>query len=252
MTLTLPSSITQANYIYVASSSSQPYTVSNVSEQGVITTNPELNPQIDIQVLVYQDSIQNGTFSTRLYNLNVFQSNISAVCCLGNSLIRVLCDGQYTDKRIDSVCAGDIVAVGNNRGLPVRYVFSQTIINVPGQGKKKDKLYVLYKSDYNELIDDLVLTGGHPILVDDYQSAQEKEQHKIIWRDATERKIGDKIRLLTFLKEKARLYENYGEFIVYNVVLDTPNENEMIWLNGLLTESLSEILYNHICRLKNQ
>jgi hypothetical protein len=251
VTPTLPSNITQADYIYVTSSASQPYTVSSVTAQGVIITNPDLNPQIDITVAIFQKNIFDGNFFTNLYNLNVFQSDISAVCCLGYSLIRVICDGQLIEKRIEKVCVGDVIYVGDNRGLPVKYVFSQRINNVRSQNKKKDQIYVLPRSSYAELTEDLVLTGGHPILVDDYQSVVERERHNIIWRDPAERKIGDKTRLLTFINEKAKLFENYGEFTVYNVVLDTPNENEMIWLNGILTESLSEKLYDQMRRLNN-
>lgn len=79
--------------------------------------------------------------------------------------------------------------------------------------------YILYpKTEYPELFEDVVLTGGqpnqrfaeqpkvvHPILVDGY-SLEEKISHSRIWPNNKEHKLENKFRLLTFFESQGKAF----------------------------------------------
>lgn len=67
--------------------------------------------------------------------------------------------------------------------------------------------------------------------------------HEKVWPLAAERQLENKQRVLSFLNDKAHTYEYSGLFDSYNVVLDSDREQDVIRVNGILTESLSEKLY---------
>jgi hypothetical protein len=50
------------------------------------------------------------------------------------------------------------------------------IENVICEERIKDKLYLCKQSEYPELFEDLVITGCHAILVDEFKNSEEREK----------------------------------------------------------------------------
>jgi hypothetical protein len=88
--------------------------------------------------------------------------------------------------------------------------------------------------------DELILTGCHCILVDEFKDAAERE--KTI---AVNRKIyitDDKYRLPACVDERAQIYEKSGTFPIYHLALENDDYymNYGIYANGLLVETSSQ------------
>jgi Na+-transporting NADH:ubiquinone oxidoreductase subunit NqrF len=100
-----------------------------------------------------------------------------------------------------------------------------------------DPLKCMYK--YNSCIenyDNLIVTGGHSILVDNLKNEQQEKQEKINFNY----KIEDKqLSLAGFCDDFEQIKTN-EEFTYYHIVLENNDEHDKygIWANGgILTET---------------
>ena len=87
--------------------------------------------------------------------------------------------------------------------------------------------------------DELILTGCHCILVDEFKNEGERE--KTI---SVNRKIyitDDKYRLPACVDERAQIYEKTGTFPIYHLALENDDYymNYGVYANGLLVETSS-------------
>jgi len=176
----------------------------------------------------------NGTDVTSLvgtYGVSVFPTNM--ICFLGGSTI--LTNKGY--KFVEDIKRGDLVKTLTHGLVPVHGVGSKKIHNRASETRIKNQLYLLSKSVYPELTDNLVITGSHSLLVDDLPKDQVK---------ATKELLGNiyvtegKYRLPVCLDQRSTVYPEQGEFTVYHVCLENENEssNYGIYANGtLLVES---------------
>ena len=87
------------------------------------------------------------------------------------------------------------------------------------------------KEDYEELFEDLYVNGGHSILVDTLTEEENRINLKL-FREY--KKIGDKIRLLTYINQKAIPINDDFRHELYHI---TTGEEEGIYANGILAES---------------
>ena len=105
----------------------------------------------------------------------------------------------------------------------------------------KGCMYKMEKTDENGLIEDLIVTGGHCILVDNLGNYEE-ETNKIFGNTPM---IEDKYLLLAGIsKDFKQIKDNrlytYYHFIVENDVNDNENMRFGVWANGVLTETPSK------------
>ena len=106
---------------------------------------------------------------------------------------------------------------------------TSVIRNPAGSERVRDRLYIYPKEN-------LVLTGGHSVLLDEVsgtQLARIKDSFgKIHFTEG-------KIRLLAKDDDEAEPYLKKGPFPIYNFVLEAPNEhtNYGVFANGKLVES---------------
>jgi hypothetical protein len=151
---------------------------------------------------------------------------------------KILTDKGY--KPIQDLRKGDLVKTFKSGYKPVSMVGKREIHHKANLERIKDQLYKLSKHRYPALWEDLILTGCHSILVDDFVSERQKEKTIQINGDAylTE----DKYRLPTCADEKATVYETPGKYTVYHVALENDSYygNYGIYANGLLVESCSK------------
>jgi hypothetical protein len=250
--------VTSADYFYISSNSINhysfqpiPFTTSDIPHTGVITTN--VNVQSGTwKVIVYQFNIFTNNLYSGTYSINLFNSTITAFCVLGDSLVEIFDGYKVNFTEIQNCRVGDIIQTADGQRVPIKFLFKQTLKHeVPRDfGKReKDRLYVLSKDDYPELVKDLVLSGGHPIFAETYQSKEQAVEHAKIWPNARERRFGEKVKILTYCNERAKEYTKYGVYDIYNVVLENGSDiykQYSIRVNGLLTETLSEYYYKLI------
>ena len=108
--------------------------------------------------------------------------------------------------------------------------------------KKSSKIQCMYKLTKNKIFhnvpfEDLIITGGHSILVDNF-SQDEIIKTKEIWNEL--KKIDDKYLLLACVGEYFTKSEDILETETYHIVLESDDIHKQygIYANGVLTETL--------------
>lgn len=140
---------------------------------------------------------------------------------------------------IENLRIGDLVKTYKHGYKKVELIGKNPMIN------NKDKfthcMYKMEKTDENGLIEDLIVTGGHCILVDNLGNYEE-ETNKIFGNTPM---IEDKYLLLVGISNDFKQIEDsciytYYHFIVENDVNNDENMRFSVWANGVLTETPSK------------
>jgi hypothetical protein len=100
-------------------------------------------------------------------------------------------------------------------------------------------MFKMEKTEENGLIEDLIVTGGHAILVDDLGEYKEKNDTVL---GATQM-IDDKYLLLCSVSNHFTKLENTEPYIYYHFILENNGNNDErfgVWANGMLTETPSK------------
>ena len=178
------------------------------------------------------------------YGINTFALTINAGCFLEGTHILCFIDNEEKYVSIETLHKGDLVKTFNNGYTPIKYIGSYECVSDANNG-----LYKLSKNDYSELFDDLILTGGHPILVDEL-SEQEVADTLNLWSEC--KKTDNKYRLLTQINSNATLYHIDQPKSMWDFVLENENtqQNFGIYANGLLTETMEEDYFLNSSNLK--
>jgi hypothetical protein len=104
----------------------------------------------------------------------------------------------------------------------------------------KDQLYRCSKYNYPDIFEDLVITGAHSILMDNFTSENQRTDTVNILGKiyVTDRKY----RIPVCVDDRATVYETVGEYTIYHLALDNDDYymNYGIYANGLLVETCSK------------
>jgi streptogramin lyase len=141
---------------------------------------------------------------------------------------------------IQNLRNGDLIKTAKNNYKPISMIGKREIYNPASQERIRDQLYRCSKYQYPELFEDLVITGCHAILMDNFKDENQKEKTREVLGDIyiTDRKY----RIPACLDERASVYENNGMFNIYHIALDNNDyyKNYGIYANNLLVESCSK------------
>jgi hypothetical protein len=168
------------------------------------------------------------------YYLNVYPNTI--VCFKEDT--KILTDKGYIP--IQDLRNGDLVKTSLDGYKPIFMIAKREIYHSALEERIKDQLYKCTNEKYPEIFEDLVITGCHSVLVNNFKDETQREQ--------TSKMLGqiyvtdDKYRLPICLDEKASVYEKEGKYTVYHLALENENYtwNYGIFANGLLVESCSK------------
>jgi hypothetical protein len=165
-----------------------------------------------------------------------FTQNTIPPCFKENTKILCLKNFIETYIAIQDLRKGDLVKTIDNGYLKVTVVAKSTLQNPGGSDRKKDKMYKCSKEYYNELTEDLYITGGHSILVNTITLEQQEQIKKSFGRLFT---TGKKYRLMAFIDENTIPCEEEELFSIYHFALENDEVcyNYGIYANGLLVES---------------
>lgn len=114
------------------------------------------------------------------------------------------------------------------------------IYHSASQERIKEQLYKCSEDNYDEIIEPLILTGCHSILVDDYTS--EEQRNKTIEINGNTYVTDRKYRLPACADLRASVYETPGTYNIYHLALENDDYymNYGIYANGLLVETCSK------------
>jgi len=161
--------------------------------------------------------------------------NTSPLCYGENTRILCLIDEEEKYVNISDITVGTLVKTYKFGYKPVKYINSFNHFTFSSLNPI-DSIYKMNDSD-------LIITGGHSILVDELT---EEESDKIIKYNFSNT-ILDKKLLLACCSDKFTLLDNFGEVIkLFHIVLENDNINDHygIYVNDdILSESCSEFAF---------
>jgi hypothetical protein len=170
--------------------------------------------------------------------------DVSSICFKEGT--KILCNINNQEKYIPIEQLDDKIFVKTYKHgcKKVKFVLKSKIIN--SKEKTINKLYVMKKSETNNLIEDLYVTGSHALLKDELTEKQVNRMNKLIEKINIkyDMKIDDKYKIIACFDKRFQEFNEPGYFNIYHLVLEAENEifkNYGIYANGILAESTDEI-----------
>jgi alpha-tubulin suppressor-like RCC1 family protein len=182
--------------------------------------------------------LTNGTRGS--YLMNNIDSHIlpplPPVACFKTDA-KILTNKGYVP--VQDLKKGDLVQTYLNGYQPIEMMGYNTINHHCLPDRNDKQLYVCSPAQYPEVFEDLVLTGAHSILVDNFvDETQRKETEKVLSLICvTDRKY----RLPACVDRRTTVYDKQGTYTIYHLALAHENYymNYGIYANGLLVETCS-------------
>ena len=181
-----------------------------------------------------------------LYVSDLINNNIRAItfenpCFKEGTKIVALKNGNPEYVAIQDLRKGDLIKTLRHEYKKIEIIGVSPFYNPKITEKRtKAQLYTLSTEKYPLLLEDLVMTGYHSVLVDTFETEEQKE--------ATREVLGNiyvtdkKYRLPCCVDTRAEPYPEEGLTTIYHFALenDDPYMNYGVYANGLLVESCSQ------------
>jgi len=160
------------------------------------------------------------------------------ICFKEDSKILCLINNSETYVNVQDITKGTLVKTRLNGYLPVSNIGHSKIYNPGHDIPSKNRLYKLSPEQYPELIEDLIITGCHSILVDELTDEQ---REKSIQYTGDIYITENKYRLIACLDNRATPYQDEGIHKIWHFSLENNDYymNYGVYANGLLVESTS-------------
>jgi len=150
---------------------------------------------------------------------------------------KILTDQGY--KAIEDLQKGDLIKTLKHGFLPVEILGKSEMVHQASNERIKDQLYKCGKENYPDVLEPLIITGCHSILVD---WLCQEQFDKIMEDFGRIYETDGKPRLCAYIDERATVYETPGTYTIYHLALENEDYygNYGIYANGLLVESCSK------------
>lgn len=184
-----------------------------VNNIGIIGNNIRLSSEFTIRSVQNPSCFNEGT----------------KILCLNNGM-----EDEYIP--IDKLKKGDLVKSYKHGYRRIKKIIKNIMVNNPT--KVDCCMYVMKKTDDNGLIDDLMITGSHSILVDNL-GEYKKENDELFCGTPV---IDDKYLLLACVSKDFIKLNEICIYTHYHFILENDGDNYVrygIWANGILTETPS-------------
>lgn len=187
-------------------------------------------------------SLRSGTFLNQEFfgagfNNDAVTNGINASCF--NEDTKILCFNPETNLEyyipVQNLKKGDLIKT---------HLHGYRKVDVLCKGRMRNStiyftrgMYKMRKTETNGLVEDLIVTGGHSILLDEL-SEKEYDITVAIW--GTTLKIDEKYLLMVGLSDKFERVEGEDIYTYYHFCVENDGDNETrygIWANGVLVET---------------
>ena len=183
----------------------------------------------------------NGTFTSTVtggtgsssYNKSI---SVTITCFVKGT--KILCKHGYTN--IEDIKINDEVKTLKNG-------FKKVVKTIKYTFKNDKSISQIHKiKSYDKHHEDLLITGGHSLLVDELTPNQIKKTNEI-WNEL--KKIDDKYLLLATVSDYEKI-DDENEYELYHIILENTDTIGQygIYANGILTESMSISCYDNITK----
>jgi hypothetical protein len=170
-------------------------------------------------------------------------------CFLEGTKILSIVNGEEKYVPIETLRKGDVIKTSKSGNKPIEMIGFSKMTHHAEANRIKDQLYKCSQNEYPDLFEDLIVTGCHSILVDNFASDEQKEETikingKIYVTDK-------KYRLPACVDERASVYELPGTHTIYHLALENDDYymNYGIYANGLLVETCSKRFIKEISNI---
>jgi len=190
------------------------------------------------QYLSYVEGTSNILVSTVVAFLianSLTPPNTDPPCFLEGT--QILTDKGY--RPIETLRKGELVKTLLHGFLPIEMIGKKDIIHPASPERIKEQLYLCSKNQYPEITEDLVITGCHSILVDEFKDEEQRAKTEKLMEYIY---ITDnQYRLPACIDDRTTVYPIPGTYTIYHLALMNPDYfmNYGIYANGLLVESCS-------------
>lgn len=190
--------------------------------------------------------------STYMYFCNNFTNDLyritlsDMVCFKENS--KILTDKGYIS--IQDLQKGDLVKTLKHGYRAIDIIGKRKIFHQASEEHIKDQLYKCSKETFAEVFEDLIITGCHSILVNDFISQEQEDKTREIFGEIYF--TDGLIRLPACVDERTVIYEKPGTYTIYHFALENENNayNYGIYANGLLVETCSSYYLKNLSNMK--
>ena len=160
-------------------------------------------------------------------------NNINDIPCFKEDT-KILTDKGY--RPIKDLRKGDMVKTIKEGFRPIKLIGYMPFQNNPSHERLRNQLYIYQKNNIPELTEDLVLTGGHCVLVRNFVGDQQQMVNNTFGNIFLTEGY---YRLPSYFDERSDIYQTAGPFNVYHLCLDGIDDslNHGIYANGFLVES---------------
>jgi hypothetical protein len=141
-------------------------------------------------------------------------------------------------KMVQDLRKGDMVKTLRNDYKAIEMIGKKEFIHRPTpEDRVKEQLYVCSKPEFDQLLEPLVITGCHSILVGEFVS--EAQRQKTIEVNGDIYLTDNKYRLPACAHHGTTVYDQPGTYTIYHLALESDDESKSygIYANGLLVES---------------
>ena len=161
------------------------------------------------------------------------------ILCLNHSL-----EEEYVP--IQDLKKGDLVKTYLHGYRKVDLIHKGVLFNNPN--KWNQCMYKMEKTEENGLLEDLIVTGGHSILVDEFTETEKEKLNKNGVKEYIY-KIDDKYLLFASASDHFVPLTDNEKYNYYHLTLENNGDGNQqfgIWANGILTETTcNDYLLNH-------
>jgi streptogramin lyase len=180
--------------------------------------------------------ITNDFAGGNTFALGKYTNNQNVVCFKEDT--KILTENGYV--LVQNLRKGDLIKTSMDGFKAISMIGKKDIYHPVSEERIKDQLYTCSHEQYPEVFEDLVITGCHSILVDDFKDDNQKEQTKDLLGKIYV--TDEKYRLPACLDERACVYDKQGTYTIYHFALENENYyyNYGVYANGLLVETCSQ------------
>jgi len=212
--------------------------ISDISETYTTTSSLIVNQnQIKFTISNFPTMIFPVTVTiTDTTNFMYFIGKLQNDAACFNEGTKILCLNNNLEEYIpiEHLRKGDLVKSYKHGYKKIDLIGKNVMLNNP---KKWDNcMYKMEKTESNELTEDLIVTGGHSILVDSMTTEEKVLNDELFGLTPL---IDNKYLLLSSVSRHFKPLQDEKLYTYYHFVLENDNDDEArygVWANGILTE----------------
>lgn len=171
---------------------------------------------------------------------------VTPTCYLKGTKILCQIDGKEQYINIENILPNTLIKTYLHGYKKIKILGWNKFKNTSNKDASKVlKLYKLSKEMYNDLFEDLFISGQHSILVD---NLEQEQIDLMLNRWSKLLKIDNKYLLMAYASSKSEEILDDNEYELFQIILENDEDNSKqfgIWANGLLSETMS---YNTFIR----